>query len=292
MSQFYWLCSIGEGHLEACRLLLDRGANLAARDMYKDTALHWAAWFGHLPVVQLLVQRGADVRIENSDGLTAQDMAAMRRHHNVVEWLNKQNWQCSGDMTMCWVAQQTKLTTFRRHHNIVKMALQTNWQLLGDIIMSLSGSTNKTDSVQETSKCCWVAQQTKVAIFRRHHNVVKWLCKQISRLSGYITMLLSGSTNKMTALRKHHNVVQWLIKQHWQLCGNITMSLNGSRNKTERFEVISQCCLLKKTENLRRHHQLLGDSTNKTINSDDKSQCCLGASTNKTENFKNHNIFL
>ncbi|PSN41745.1 Serine/threonine-protein phosphatase 6 regulatory ankyrin repeat subunit B [Blattella germanica] len=99
------------GHLDVTRLLIESGARLENRggrkflftplhmasgarvkalDRYRDTALHWAAWFGHLPVVKLLVEKGAIVGAKNTDGHTAEDMAALRRQHHVTEWLREQ----------------------------------------------------------------------------------------------------------------------------------------------------------------------------------------------------------
>jgi len=50
------------GHLEAVRLLLERGANPNAREAGDNTyPLHWAAAHGHPDVVQALVESGGDV---------------------------------------------------------------------------------------------------------------------------------------------------------------------------------------------------------------------------------------
>lgn len=49
------------GDLERARDLLDRGADLNARDDTKATPLHIAARYGHFDVVELFIANGADV---------------------------------------------------------------------------------------------------------------------------------------------------------------------------------------------------------------------------------------
>jgi ankyrin repeat protein len=49
------------GHVELARLLLDRKADIDARDKFGDTSLNLAAWRGFRPVVDLLLERGAAI---------------------------------------------------------------------------------------------------------------------------------------------------------------------------------------------------------------------------------------
>ena len=49
------------GHLAICRLLLDKGAQVEAKDRYDWTPLHLAANRGLVEIVRLLCDRGADV---------------------------------------------------------------------------------------------------------------------------------------------------------------------------------------------------------------------------------------
>ena len=58
------------GHIEIVRLLLEKGADINARDI-KGTPLHWAASRGHLEVVRWLVENGADINARDEDGRTA-----------------------------------------------------------------------------------------------------------------------------------------------------------------------------------------------------------------------------
>jgi hypothetical protein len=56
------------GHLDICRLLIDKGAQMEAKDRYGSTALHYAAGRGQLEIVRLLCDRGADVEARNNYG--------------------------------------------------------------------------------------------------------------------------------------------------------------------------------------------------------------------------------
>ena len=56
------------GNVDAVRLLLDRGADVNAREKYKgQTALMWAAAERHPAVVKLLLDRGADWKVRSFD---------------------------------------------------------------------------------------------------------------------------------------------------------------------------------------------------------------------------------
>src|SRR5205814_9118638 len=56
------------GNVDAVRILLDRGADVNARENYKgQTALMWAAAERHPAVVKLLLERGADWKVRSFD---------------------------------------------------------------------------------------------------------------------------------------------------------------------------------------------------------------------------------
>ncbi|KAJ3091329.1 hypothetical protein HDU96_003090 [Phlyctochytrium bullatum] len=63
------------------------GADVNAADNSKSTPLMKAAEYGHLNVVQLLVERGADVHAKDQGGRTARDWALKERHIDVAEFL-------------------------------------------------------------------------------------------------------------------------------------------------------------------------------------------------------------
>ena len=54
------------GHLAICRLLIDKVAQLEAKNRYSWTPLHYAADRGHVDIVRLLCDRGADVEARDS----------------------------------------------------------------------------------------------------------------------------------------------------------------------------------------------------------------------------------
>ncbi len=65
------MLSCPEGHTEAARLLLDRGADVNWRAKNGTTALILACQNGHSGTVALLLDKGADPDIKDKDGKTA-----------------------------------------------------------------------------------------------------------------------------------------------------------------------------------------------------------------------------
>lgn len=78
------------GHHETAAMLLDRGADLAARSTndLANTPLHAAVAGGRGPVAELLVERGADVNAVAS-GLRPLDIAAGREDQEMVAYLSR-----------------------------------------------------------------------------------------------------------------------------------------------------------------------------------------------------------
>ena len=54
------------GHTDAARFLLDRGANVDARGFFGATGLHWAAHYGHADTVRFLLDAGADTTLHDT----------------------------------------------------------------------------------------------------------------------------------------------------------------------------------------------------------------------------------
>ncbi|KJJ30362.1 hypothetical protein AFLA70_289g001570 [Aspergillus flavus AF70] len=69
-----------------------RGADLAAQDMFGETALHYAAENGYFEVVKILVEAGSDVQRRDSSRRTPLDCAKMRKRRKyaeVIEYLER-----------------------------------------------------------------------------------------------------------------------------------------------------------------------------------------------------------
>ena len=58
------------GFIEACRVSLDEGADIAATDAMGRAALHWAAGGGRLDIVDFLLSRGAAPDVADARGET------------------------------------------------------------------------------------------------------------------------------------------------------------------------------------------------------------------------------
>ena len=75
----------------AARLLLDNGASVNLQDSGGWTVAHQCASAGRLPLLQLFVQRGADLSIRNKSGDRPLDLAVMRGHAPLVQYLEVQS---------------------------------------------------------------------------------------------------------------------------------------------------------------------------------------------------------
>jgi ankyrin repeat protein len=102
------------GHLAICRLLLDKGAQLEAKNSTGSTPLLWAAYRGHVEIVRLLCDRGADVEARNNNG-DRPLQSAMHGHISVVKELIEErnaeiNARDNGGRTALAVANEYDIT--------------------------------------------------------------------------------------------------------------------------------------------------------------------------------------
>ncbi|RYP77373.1 hypothetical protein DL771_001168 [Monosporascus sp. 5C6A] len=82
------LCWAAENGREAVvQLLLDKGANIEAKDNDGRTPLSWAVEKGHEAVIKLLLDKGANIEAKDNDGRTPLSWAAFRGHEAVVKVL-------------------------------------------------------------------------------------------------------------------------------------------------------------------------------------------------------------
>ncbi|RYP60841.1 hypothetical protein DL770_009919 [Monosporascus sp. CRB-9-2] len=77
----------GEGHELVVRLLVEKGADIEAKDGYGRTPLSWAAGNGHEAVVRMLVEKGADIEAKDGYGQTPLSWAAGNGHEAVMGML-------------------------------------------------------------------------------------------------------------------------------------------------------------------------------------------------------------
>jgi len=75
------------GHLAICRLLIDKGAQLEAKNSGGDTPLLWAAFGGHIEMIRLMCDHGADVEARSESGRRPLHWAAINGHISVVKEL-------------------------------------------------------------------------------------------------------------------------------------------------------------------------------------------------------------
>jgi len=68
-------------------LLIDRGADIDAKNKTGDTPMHYAAWFDSLAVAHELIRRGAKIEAKNNAGRTPLHDAASRNSVDVTHLL-------------------------------------------------------------------------------------------------------------------------------------------------------------------------------------------------------------
>lgn len=77
------------GRISIVRQLIDKGADVNARDKEGQTALMKAVWNSHADVVGVLIQRGANLTASDAQGNTAVNMAKVKNDRRVLDTLVK-----------------------------------------------------------------------------------------------------------------------------------------------------------------------------------------------------------
>jgi hypothetical protein len=112
--ELQWTCLMEAayfGHFDICRLLVNKGAQMEAKDVSGDTPLHWAAGSGHLEIVRLLCDRGADIEARCNGGWRPLHIAALSGRISIVkELVEVRNAEIDartdGGRTALWYARQ------------------------------------------------------------------------------------------------------------------------------------------------------------------------------------------
>ncbi len=73
--------------MDIVKYLIEKGADVNAKDYYGVTALMYAALYGHLDIVKYLVEHGADVNAKNVNGDLALMYASNYGHTDIVKYL-------------------------------------------------------------------------------------------------------------------------------------------------------------------------------------------------------------
>ena len=80
------------GHIEIVQFLIDNGANINAKDNDGCTSLMWACNYGRIETAQFLIRNGANIATRNKDNETAYDIALQNGHAEIAQYLlNVQN---------------------------------------------------------------------------------------------------------------------------------------------------------------------------------------------------------
>jgi hypothetical protein len=76
------------GHVDVVTLLIEKGADVNAKEIfYGWTPLHWAIINGYVDVARLLIEKGADPNLRNRDGKTPIDLAREKGYMDIVRLL-------------------------------------------------------------------------------------------------------------------------------------------------------------------------------------------------------------
>lgn len=92
------------GHTKAVKTLLERGADVNARDENGWTPLVEAAFGGHADTVQLLLEQGADVNVRDRAGWTPLMEAASKGHAEAVTILLAHGADVNAETLKGWTA--------------------------------------------------------------------------------------------------------------------------------------------------------------------------------------------
>ena len=93
-----------KGYPEVAEILLQNGAKVNDRNNYGSTALLWAAKYGNIEVIEVLLNNGADINAKANNGFTALIRAAMGNHLHIAEILLEHGADVNSEDNWGWTA--------------------------------------------------------------------------------------------------------------------------------------------------------------------------------------------
>ena len=79
--------AVNHGHTDIVELLLARGANTEVQDKWGRTPLHRAVFQAHIATIKLLLTHGANIKAKSESGTTPLDLAVARGHNALAALL-------------------------------------------------------------------------------------------------------------------------------------------------------------------------------------------------------------
>lgn len=111
-----------KNHLEIIRILLQRGAQIDARNRKRETPFHWACAFADIDLIEFMIKHGAGINAVEDEGGTPLSWACYEGRENVVAFL------CDHDVNinLADMENNTPLywACYRGHNNIVRFLIE------------------------------------------------------------------------------------------------------------------------------------------------------------------------
>ncbi|KAJ5152754.1 uncharacterized protein N7482_009232 [Penicillium canariense] len=140
-----------KGHENIVRLLLEKGVDIEARDILDRTPLLWAIKERHENIVKLLLEKGAELEARNFPGRNPLSLAAEKGYENIVKLLLEKG----ADIEARDILDRTLLlwAVEEQHENIVKLLLE-------------KGADIEARDISDRTPLSWAAEKGHEGIFK------------------------------------------------------------------------------------------------------------------------------